>query len=847
MIFTDFVPVKKNYLYEGLDLDALHTVKLWESAGHQLVEAALTQQQIQQIFANIEQDVTAAGKNRTMIGQGKDAAAAVSKAWGILKDKIYNSKPMSNFASAYDEAAEKLKKATGGDAGAMKYVQKYRDFATKNPMLQSAIYAALIAASGISGVGLGGAAALGLFKLVDQAIQGKDIRSAAWSGLKTGGMAYAAGQIGQAMKGGEVPTGSGMDSKFADVNTTMPDGTVLPTDSVAANVQSKMDVLKDLGLGKDATYGQVVQAMKKQGWPDDWISGTTQDAGKHAVSAIDTSGYTSTATGQTGDFGQPTYNLTPTTPAQDFANLDNASLAQSMKMNPMLAQRAGMPGLPDASSVASGITGDQMVNNPAYQAVIQKFGDTPGARRAAMAAAKAAISKGQMNESINLTESQIYLMIGKIVERQRKLDEGIMDTIKGAASKAAGKAANWAKTKGTNLTTKITADKLLQAWKKADSPTDSLDVAKVIQTAGVPSATIKQVYNNMRIPFAGEPGAQPNMARKIDVDSQPTPTATTAPTQDATAQPDPAALTATNTTTKSDADKSAVTPASGPDAAVLPTPSKTTSQIPVATGAINPATGQAWLPSELKAAKAARDAAKNQTSEPTATDSSLPTTNTLSNPAPTKTPVVSPAVSQQDAIARTRATKQAAAAANAQAQMAPNASAKTTPADPVAAARPLPLATSTSAGQPSSITYKGIPGLGAKKPTTNFAQPGFTSYKTSTTPTTTTTLPKPTTTKISPAIPAAPAAPKVTSGGPTPAEQAKLAQRIAQAVKQPVAEMLRMVETKEDIKKIKQFVDQTFVKYNAVSESAFIERNKLIEHITHVGAQQRREFARKSS
>lgn len=70
--------------------------------------------------------------------------------------------------------------------------------------------------------------------------------------------------------------------------------------------------------------------------------------------------------------------------------------------------------------------------------------------------------------------------------------------------------------------------------------------------------------------------------------------------------------------------------------------------------------------------------------------------------------------------------------------------------------------------------------------------------------------------------------------------------KVAEALKRPVAEMLSMVETKEDVAKIKQFVDQTFVKYGAVSESAFVVRNKLIEHITQVGAQRRREFARKS-
>jgi len=67
--------------------------------------------------------------------------------------------------------------------------------------------------------------------------------------------------------------------------------------------------------------------------------------------------------------------------------------------------------------------------------------------------------------------------------------------------------------------------------------------------------------------------------------------------------------------------------------------------------------------------------------------------------------------------------------------------------------------------------------------------------------------------------------------------------RIATALKKPVAEMLQMVETKEDVAKIKQFVDQTFVRYGAVNESAFAVRNQILEHVTQIGAQRRREFA----
>ncbi len=409
MIITEFAPTKKNYLYEGLDLDRLHTVRLWESVGQQIIEAELTTQQIQQLFANIEQGANAQlGGNRTMLGKGKDAASAVNRAWEDLKTKVQDSGPIKGVDALYDKAAEKLKQATGGDAGVMQYVQKYRDFAKKHPVAQSLIYSALIAAAGISGAGLGGAAALGLFKMTDKLLQGEKFSSATYQGAKTGAMAYGASKIGDMMKG----------------------------DPEAASNTS--DLAQDM---------------------------------KDNPMLAQRSGYSTQSTGQTGDFGQPTYNF--------------------------------IPGSNQTSGALSGITGDQMVSHPAYQAVIQKFGNNVGARKAAMAAAKAAISRGEMNESVQLSKSQIYLVIGTIVDRyNQQVNEGIMDTIKGAA----GKAASWAKTKGTNLTTKITADKLLQAWKKAGSPTDSVEVYKLITGAGVPTQVAADTYSAMKIPMTAPKG-----------------------------------------------------------------------------------------------------------------------------------------------------------------------------------------------------------------------------------------------------------------------------------------------------------------------------------------------------
>jgi len=405
--------------------EALIAQKLWENAGHKLMEAQLTADQINQIFQQVEQGATAAGNNRTMLGRGKDAASAVNKAWEDLKTKVQNSGPIKGVDAMYDKAAEQLKQATGGDQGVMQYVQKYRDFAKKHPVAQSLIYSALIAAAGISGAGLGGAAALGLFKLVDKLLQGEKFSSAAYAGAKTGAMAYGASKVGDLVKG-----------------------------QMAAKADPSMTYKPDI---MTPTAGQG--------------AGQSVDMGGSFVSAAENPGVQRLANWAVKNFDMNTYDYVPK--GMNVFVYDKAgNLVQSIASDPSM-RKAGI------------YTGQQMLD------VMKK-------------------SAG-VNESINLSESQIFLMIGKIVERQRKLDEGIMDTIKGAA----GSAVNWAKTKGTNLTTKVTADKLLQAWKKAGSPMDSLDVASVIQKAGIPSDTIKQVYGSMKIPFAGEPsgGAMPQSVK----------------------------------------------------------------------------------------------------------------------------------------------------------------------------------------------------------------------------------------------------------------------------------------------------------------------------------------------
>ena len=191
-----------HYLYEGLDRENTTSMILWEHAGIKLKEAQLTADQIQQLFQEIEAGATAAGGNRTLLGLGKDAASAVNRAWEDLKTKVQNSGPIKNVDAAYDSAVAKIEAGLGGPDGAVSQaIQKYRKFAKDHPIAQGLIYSALIAAAGISGAGLGGAAVLGLLKMTDKLLQGEKFSSAAYSGAKTGAMAYGASKVGDYIKG----------------------------------------------------------------------------------------------------------------------------------------------------------------------------------------------------------------------------------------------------------------------------------------------------------------------------------------------------------------------------------------------------------------------------------------------------------------------------------------------------------------------------------------------------------------------------------------------------------------------------------------------------------------------
>jgi len=175
----------------------------------------------------------------------------------------------------------------------------------------------------------------------------------------------------------------------------------------------------------------------------------------------------------------------------------------------------------------------------------------------AVAKEESKISKGQ-----KLSEGQVYLLFNRLENvnthmlenklmfesvfdavrhyNKQTINEGPFDAIKGAASKVGGAVAKGAKAVGAKaaqgakaagaaigkgarkagagiagaakqVTTAVTAEKLMTAWKKAGSPTDSDEVYNVIKGLGVNDDVIKGTYDSMKIktPTTAAPAQEP--------------------------------------------------------------------------------------------------------------------------------------------------------------------------------------------------------------------------------------------------------------------------------------------------------------------------------------------------
>ncbi len=595
MKITEFKQYEtRHVLLESLDKESKNRYLVWENVGYQLKEAALSPQQIQGLFATIEKTATDAGSNRTGIGQAKDKIdQVVLKPYNDLKAKIYNSGPMEGFAQKYDAAAEKLKQSAGGDEGrVMQVVKKYRQFAEKHPIMQGFLYAALIAGAGVSGAGLGGAAALGLFKLTDQLLQGKDVRSALYSAGKTGALAAGASTLGDLVRGGEaaadaagvdgitdVDAQTGADMRAAGIQdisgATSIDDIVADFDGKLSTAEMNMitdlpsqdgipqNVLDQYNVQLDTMYGDLNLADYKPGTPlsreqmdaiidmdnanaipDDVNDQFNAQLEKHLDgTGLDQSGDIATVDGTSSaeldaqgnpvagddidpedirgksgsDFSKDAqgYNMADEIEKRKEALRAKADLVAPGGTGEGIVVRGNIP-ITDPGQIEEFnrlFPGTDAMSPEAKEwlttnvdGAAEKFDQAaasrikPTAQQLSNRGKSMAFQSGHSTAANILSEDQITKLFVAVAYKQNLMEApGMLSKLKTQVGKGVTALGQKAKQVGTNITTKVTADKLMKAWNKAGKPTDSVQIAQWLTTQGVDGAVMQQAFQTAGI------------------------------------------------------------------------------------------------------------------------------------------------------------------------------------------------------------------------------------------------------------------------------------------------------------------------------------------------------------
>jgi hypothetical protein len=170
----------------------------------------------------------------------------------------------------------------------------------------------------------------------------------------------------------------------------------------------------------------------------------------------------------------------------DYINLLN-------KASKFVADTVNKPGYYDKLVTDTAAAEKLLSAGNAAATAIQGFG---AAAQGAVTAKTGEKKESYYTQARPLSEGQVYMLFNRI----EQLNEGpTWDKIKAGAKKVAAAAGQKISTVGTNLTTKITADKLNSAWTKAGSPTDSAALAKFLKSQGVDDAVISQTFKAMKL------------------------------------------------------------------------------------------------------------------------------------------------------------------------------------------------------------------------------------------------------------------------------------------------------------------------------------------------------------
>ena len=444
ILFEQHVANSNRILLEschGLDAKQREIVEGIHREFRPLIEASLTADQIKNIFGAIEKSATDAGGNRTAIGAAKDIPGKVNDLINKFGTYLQNTTPVKMA----DQKFEQLKAKVGAKFPNLdKQLTGMGTWMKENPGKSAAIIGLLTALASLAGGPVGGAIAGQVLRGAAELIKGEKLSTAVGKGIKTAVFGFLSGKAFEMLG------------------------------DFAASIR-----IKSLPFGPETAGFEEVSfgASKFRGGPGwEWtetIQGVDIIVDPEMASAVRSATNLLRMGGDAANEG--------------FEQLDAVAK--------IIGSSEYKKNIIDTLEISRQ---ELLKNDSLLQFINTAKQGLQAVSQGAVAASTGSDNKTDKKENIHvvdrpLSEGQVYLVFKRITESQ--LQEGPMDSIKGLA----GKVMNKARTVGTNLTTKITADKLNSAWQKAGAPTDSEELKKFLTGQGVDTAAIDTVYKSMKI------------------------------------------------------------------------------------------------------------------------------------------------------------------------------------------------------------------------------------------------------------------------------------------------------------------------------------------------------------
>ncbi len=500
------------------------TYRQFHNLSRMIVERAMSEKEILDLFAAVEAGANAAGGNRTALGKGKDAVAGAytyaKDAIGEVMRSIQRSTPVAGVDAAYNDATDALGKALGGnDSKIMNSIKKYRLLAKEYPKTQLFVKTALIALAGMATGGAGFVAIAGITAAVDAAIKGEKLSSLIGKGAGASLMALGAQEVQAMMSGGGAggaggggPIGpdagpmSGTDAGAGLTGGTPGAGMGLGGTGGGANPP-------DIGGNIGGTVPSVIDYTVK---PGDVLSTIADDNYMSVEDLMQANpGITNADVLRAGQHinipsatGNDVYANGVGTAADTAAKVASGAYTPNPRSPLRLAETVKYKILPVSQLIDHKLTVMGWALN-------ESIGKKPG-------------------NSVHLTRNGVFTVIENVDRYRRALlkeydpgsvgpgREALPDLYRpdqpGAPApvtakpsmigrglnwldKTAGKVGGYLSKQAQNFTRKVTAAKLKMEWQQLGHPSDSDQIAAFLAKQGVPQPVITDVYGKMGIPY----------------------------------------------------------------------------------------------------------------------------------------------------------------------------------------------------------------------------------------------------------------------------------------------------------------------------------------------------------